>query len=55
MTINKALQTIIECADYDDDVAREWDAAISYIINQLGVVFDAETEQWVTSDTGDVI
>tara|TARA_R100001086_G_C11629298_1_gene201152 strand:+ start:281 stop:454 length:174 start_codon:yes stop_codon:yes gene_type:complete len=54
MTTNKALQTIFECADYDQDenVAREWERAMAYIVNQLGVVFDAETEQWVTADEG---
>lgn len=54
MTISKALQTIFECADYDQDenVAREWERAMAYIVNQLGVVFDEDTEQWVTADEG---
>jgi len=54
MTISKALETIYECADYDQDenVARDWERAMSYIAYQLGVVFDEDTEQWVTADEG---
>ena len=54
MTISKALETIYECADYDQDenVARDWKRAMSYIAYQLGVVFDEDTEQWVTADEG---
>ena len=54
MTTNKALQTIFEWADLvqDENVAREWERAMAYIVNQLGVVFDGETEQWVTADEG---
>lgn len=57
MTTNDALQTIFECADYDQDenVAREWERAMVHITNQLGVVFDEETQQWVSAYTGNVI
>ena len=61
MTTNEALQVIFECADsgvtnqWGQDMDYEWNKAMGHITNQLGVVFDEETHQWVTADTGDVI
>ena len=61
MTTNEALQIIFQCADYGvknkwgQDMHYEWGQAMGHITNQLGMVFDEETEQWVTADTGDVI
>ena len=39
--------------DHDDeDADTQWGEAMEHITNQLGVVFDGETEQWVTADEG---
>ena len=61
MTTNEALQVIFEAADcgvtdrWGRSMDYEWGQAMEHITNQLGVVFDKETQQWVTADTGDVI
>ncbi len=58
MTNSEALQVISECADcgvtnrWGRSMDYEWGQAMAHITNQLGMVFDKETEQWVTSDTG---
>ena len=60
MTTNEALQILFDesstyydfCDDADRHRALEWAGAWNHITNQLGVVFDKETEQWVTADEG---
>jgi hypothetical protein len=54
MTTSKALDIIFEYADYNKDyhTLTQWREAMSHIVNQLGVVFDEDTEQWVTADEG---
>jgi hypothetical protein len=55
MTINEALQIIVENSDYDqdEDVTKKWMEAMATITSGFGVVYDGEN--WVTSDTGDII
>lgn len=61
MTTNEALNVIFECVEYGvknkwgQSMDYEWGQAMAHITNQLGVVYDEETQQWVTADTGDVI
>tara|TARA_R100001480_G_scaffold55174_3_gene68165 strand:+ start:97 stop:282 length:186 start_codon:yes stop_codon:yes gene_type:complete len=61
MTTSKALEIIFRYADWgiqyhdDEDADTQWGEAMAHITNQLGMVFDGETEQWVTADTGEVI
>lgn len=57
MTTSEALDIVFEYVDYNRDkhVYVQWRNAMAHITNQLGVVFDEETQQWVTADTGDVI
>ena len=57
MTTSEALNTIIDMAfeygrEDDDDVVRYWDSAINHIIDQLNVVYDDRTDQWVSGDEG---
>ena len=54
MTTSKALDIIFEYADYnkDQNAFIQWREAMSHIVNQLGVVFDEETQQWVTANEG---
>ena len=53
MTTSKALEIIFQCADFAFDY--DVDEAMAHITNQLGMVFEEETQQWVTADTGDVV
>lgn len=57
MTTSEALDIVFEYVDYNSDkhVYVQWRNAMAHITNQLGVVFDEETQQWVTADTGDVV
>ena len=55
MTTNEALQNITDLTDFDqldDDSWKEFESSIKHIANQLGVIFDKDTEQWVTADEG---
>ena len=58
MTTSKALEIVFKYADWgiqyhdDEDADTQWGEAMEHITNQLGVVFDGETEQWVTADEG---
>ena len=54
MTTSKALDIIFEYADYNknQNAFIQWREAMSHIVNQLGVVFDEETQQWVTANEG---
>lgn len=56
MTTSEALNIIIDfsfdCNYEDDDVVKYWNSAMNHIIDQLNVVFDKDTEQWVTADEG---
>ena len=61
MTTSKALEIIFKYADFgiqyhdDEDADTQWSEAMAHITNQLGMVFDGTTEQWVAADTGEVI
>tara|TARA_A100000172_G_scaffold69793_1_gene49993 strand:+ start:2757 stop:2942 length:186 start_codon:yes stop_codon:yes gene_type:complete len=58
MTTSKALEIVFKYADWgiqyhdDEDADTQWGEAIEHITDQLGVVFDGATEQWVTADEG---
>ena len=54
MTINIALNTIYNHAEFNpDDI--EWHEAFDTLTAALGVVYDKNTEQFITTDTGHVI
>lgn len=56
MTINEALQIIVNHSDFnvqDKEETRKWSEAMATITSGFGVVYDGEN--WVTSDTGDII
>lgn len=53
MTINEALNILWDNLDNYD--TYEWAKAWTHVVDELGVFWDGETEQWVTTDTGDVI
>jgi len=61
MTTSEALEIVFRYADWgiqyheDEDADVQWGEAMAHITNQLGMVFDGATEQWVTADTGDVV
>jgi len=57
MTTSKALDIIFEYADFNNDYnsVTQWRNAMAHIVNQLGVVFDEETQKWVTTDEGDPV
>jgi|11_taG_2_1085331.scaffolds.fasta_scaffold26963_2 hypothetical protein len=58
MTINEALQILLDNSDYaqynnSDDVG--YAEAFKEITDRLGVFYDKNTDQFITTDTGDVI
>ena len=59
MTINEALNIIYDSSplgikiDYIDD--EIWQQAFETLTKSLGVFYDKNTEQFITTDTGDVI
>ena len=59
MTINEALNIIYDSSplgikiDYIDD--EIWQQAFETLTESLGVFYDKNTEQFITTDTGDVI
>ena len=54
MKINNALNTIYNYSEFNpDDV--EWHDAFETIAEHLGLIFDKNTEQFITIDTGDVV
>jgi hypothetical protein len=63
MTTNEALQILFDdsntyydfCDDADKRRALVWARAWNHITDKLGVVFDEDTEQWVTADEGNPV
>jgi hypothetical protein len=54
MKINEALNIIHDHAEFNpDDI--EWHKAFDTLTAALGVVYDKNTEQFITTDTGHVI
>jgi len=54
MTINKALNIIYDYSEFNpDDI--EWQQAFETLTESLGVFYDKNTEQFITTDTGNVI
>ncbi len=54
MTINNALDIIYNHSEFNPN-DTEWHDAFETITDQLGLIFDKSTEQFITIDTGDVI
>ena len=58
MKINEALNIIHDHAEFnpeDDVLYIEWHEAFDTLTAALGVVYDKNTEQFITTDTGHVI
>ena len=52
LTTSEALSRIFNAIDTTDDY---WVIAFDTLVERLGFVWDNDTEQFVTQDTGDVV
>lgn len=54
MKISEALNLIYDNSEFNPD-GIEWQKAFNTLTEALGVVYDKNTDQFITTDTGDVI